>query len=53
MIPDSSLVVCRWSFAIKNWANALNGTPAGTLLAASDNVQQTHDSIEGRTIGAN
>jgi hypothetical protein len=28
-------------------------TPERTLLAASDNVQQTLDFIEGRRIGAN
>jgi hypothetical protein len=57
MISNPSFVGHRWSFAIAvdwNWSDRRLWTPdEGTLLAASINIQQTLDSIEGGRLGAN
>jgi len=47
----SSLVVCRSHFPEQQILEEVR--PGGALPAALILVQQTHDSIEGATIGAN
>jgi hypothetical protein len=51
MIPNSSLMVRRWSLA--NRRERRSWTLERTLLAALDRLQQTNNFIEGGTVVAN
>src|ERR1022692_1758438 len=53
MIPNSSLMVRRWSLAIANRRERRSWTLERTLLAALDRWQQTNNFIEGGTVVAN